>query len=103
MRLPCTLGCDGAGVIEAVGPGVSGVAPGTEIALYPGLGWGANPDRRPADFGLLGMPGPGTVAEYICVPAESALAKPAYLSSEAAASVRLAGLTSWSGLVTKAR
>jgi len=103
MRLPCTLGCDGAGVIEAVGPGVSGVAPGAEVALYPGLSWGANPDLPSADFGLLGMPGPGTVAEYICVPAENAVAKPASLSFSEAAAIGLGGLTAWRGLVTKAR
>src|ERR1700677_41005 len=57
MRLPCTLGCDGAGVVDSVGPAVSGVKVGDEVALYPGLNWGANPSLPAADFGLLGMPG----------------------------------------------
>jgi NADPH:quinone reductase-like Zn-dependent oxidoreductase len=48
------------------------------------------------------MPGPGTLAQYICVPAESALDKPAYLSFEEAAAIPLAALTAWRGLVTKA-
>jgi zinc-binding alcohol dehydrogenase/oxidoreductase len=103
MRLPCTMGCDGAGVIDAVGPGVTGVMTGAEVALYPGLSWGGNPDLPSPDFGLLGMPGPGTVAEYICVPAENAVAKPASLSFADAAASGLAGLTAWRGLVTKAR
>ena len=103
MRLPCTMGCDGAGVVESIGPNVDSVAVGTEVALYPGLNWGSNPDLPSADFGLLGMPGPGTVAEYICVPAENAVAKPASLSFEEAAATGLGGLTAWRGLVTKAR
>jgi zinc-binding alcohol dehydrogenase/oxidoreductase len=103
MRLPCTLGCDGAGVIDALGPNVNGAAAGVEVALYPGLAWGDNPDLPSADFGLLGMPGPGTVAEYICVPAESAVTKPPSLSFAEAAGIGLGGLTAWRGLVTKAR
>jgi zinc-binding alcohol dehydrogenase/oxidoreductase len=103
MRLPCTLGCDGAGVIDSVGPGVGGATAGTEVALYPGLRWGSNPELPSAEFGLLGMPGPGTVAEYICVPAENAVAKPPSLDFSEAAATGLGGLTAWRGLVTKAR
>ena len=102
MQLPCTLGCDGAGVIDAVGEGVDPARSGAAVMLYPGLKWGADTRYPAADFGLLGMPGPGTLAQYICVPAESALDKPAYLSFEEAAAVPLAALTAWRGLVTKA-
>jgi NADPH:quinone reductase-like Zn-dependent oxidoreductase len=103
MRLPCTMGCDGSGVVESLGSGVSGLEVGAEVALYPGLKWGGSPDFPAAEFGLLGMPGPGTIAEYICVPAENALAKPASLTFEEAAATGLAGLTAWRALVTKAR
>jgi zinc-binding alcohol dehydrogenase/oxidoreductase len=103
MRLPCTMGCDGAGVVESKGPNVDSIKVGAEVALYPGLNWGGNPDLPSSDFGLLGMPGPGTVAEYICIPAENVVAKPASLSFEEAAATGLAGLTAWRGLITKAR
>jgi zinc-binding alcohol dehydrogenase/oxidoreductase len=101
MRLPCTLGCDGSGVIDAVGEGVDPARCGAAVMLYPGLTWGADTRFPAADFGLLGMPGPGTLAQFICVPAESALDKPDYLSFEEAAAVPLAALTAWRGLVTK--
>lgn len=102
MQLPCTLGCDGAGVIDAVGAGVSQSLLGTAVLLYPGLEWGEDP-RWPAEsFGLLGMPGPGTLAQSICVPAAHALPKPDYLSFEEGAAVPLAALTAWRGLITKA-
>jgi zinc-binding alcohol dehydrogenase/oxidoreductase len=103
MQLPCTLGCDGSGVIDALGVDVSGPALGAEVALYPGLKWGSSPEFPAPEFGLLGMPGPGTIAEYICVPAENAVAKPSSLSFEEAAATGLAGLTAWRALVTKAR
>jgi zinc-binding alcohol dehydrogenase/oxidoreductase len=103
MRLPCTMGCDGSGVVESMGSDVTGLTVGTEVALYPGLEWGSNPEFPAAQFGLLGMPGPGTVAEYICVPAENAVAKPPSLTFEEAAAIGLGGLTAWRGLVGKAR
>ncbi|MHC8380551.1 zinc-binding dehydrogenase [Pseudomonas sp. LB3P14] len=103
MTLPCTLGADGAGVIEAVGEGVDPGLIGRSVVLYPGLRWGDDPRFPAPDFGLLGMPGPGTLAERICVPVESAVEKPDFLSFEAAAAIPLAALTAWRGLTTKGR
>jgi zinc-binding alcohol dehydrogenase/oxidoreductase len=98
---PFTLGCDGAGVIEAVGEGVDRKRVGEAVVLYPGLNWGADPRFPGAGFGLLGMPGPGTIAEKISVAAASAVPKPAHLSFGGAAAIALAGLTAWRGLFAK--
>lgn len=101
MQLPATLGCDGAGIIDAVGEGVDANRVGQSVVLYPGLNWGDD-DRFPAPaFGLLGMPGPGTLADAICLPADHAVAKPAHLDFANAAVVPLAALTAWRGIVTK--
>jgi zinc-binding alcohol dehydrogenase/oxidoreductase len=100
---PFTMGCDGAGVIEAVGEGVDRSRVGAEVVLYPGLNWGPNPQFPAANFATLGMPGAGTIAEKICVADSSALPKPAHLSFEQAAAIGLAGLTAWRGLFTKAQ
>ena len=67
MTLPATLGCDGSGVIAEVGDGVDPARIGEQVLLYPGLDWGEDPALPRADFGLLGMPGPGTIAESIIV------------------------------------
>lgn len=98
---PFTLGCDGAGVIEAVGPGVDEKRVGEAVVLYPGLNWGPDPRFPAAAFGLLGMPGPGTIAEKISVPEANALPKPAHLNFGQAAAIALAGLTAWRGLFAK--
>jgi len=103
MVLPATLGCDGAGVVEAVGPGVDTALMGQEVVLYPGQNWGDDPDYPAAAFGLLGMPGPGTLADAIIVPAASAVAKPPHLDFAAAAALPLGALTAWRGLATKGR
>lgn len=102
MTLPSILGADGAGVIDAVGPGVDPGCVGEGVLLYPGLRWGDDPDYPAAGFGLLGMPGPGTIAQSICVPADSAVPLPQHLDFAQAAALPLAGLTAWRGLVTKA-
>lgn len=101
MQLPATLGCDGAGVVEAVGEGVDAGLIGQSVMLYPGLDWGDNPAFPTADFGLLGMPGPGTVADSICVRADRIVPKPDHLDFAQAAAIPLGGLTAWRGLVTK--
>jgi zinc-binding alcohol dehydrogenase/oxidoreductase len=99
--VPFTLGCDGAGVIEAVGEGVDARSIGAAVMLYPGLNWGADPRFPAAKFGLLGMPGPGTIAQKVSVPADSAVPKPEHLTFEQAAAIPLGGLTAWRGLFTK--
>jgi len=102
MTLPAILGADGAGVIDAVGPGVDPARVGEGVLLYPGLRWGDDPDYPAASFGLLGMPGPGTIAQSVCVSAASAVPLPPHLDFAQAAALPLAGLTAWRGLVTKA-
>lgn len=102
MRLPTIMGADGAGVITEVAADVDRNLIGQEVVLYPGLNWGEDEAFPSAQFGLLGMPGPGTVAEAICVPAESALPKPSHLSFVEAAALPVAALTAYRALTIKA-
>jgi NADPH:quinone reductase-like Zn-dependent oxidoreductase len=69
-------GLDFAGVVEAVGPGVSGIDVGAEV------------------FGEV----EGSFAEYVCVRQDLVEAKPANLTFEQAATLPLAGNTAWMGL-----
>jgi NADPH:quinone reductase-like Zn-dependent oxidoreductase len=101
MKLPTGLGCDGAGVVESVGEGVERSWVGQEVVLYPGLNWGQDPRLPGREFALLGMPGPGTIAEFVTIPAQNAMPKPRHLSFEEAAATPLAALTAWRGLTTK--
>ncbi|KUR76685.1 NAD(P)-dependent alcohol dehydrogenase [Novosphingobium sp. Fuku2-ISO-50] len=101
MVLPTTLGCDGAGVVDAIGEGVTGAAIGDEVVIYPGRNWGPNRHAPQAAFGLLGMPFDGTMAQYICVPAENLAPKPAKMTWEEAAATVLTGLTAWRALMFK--
>ena len=103
IALPCTPGSDGCGVVDALGAGVEGPRVGTEVVIDPMLDWG--PDRRiwAEGSGILGMPHPGTLAQFLCVPARNVHAKPAHLDIAHAAALPLAGLTAYRALITRAR
>ena len=107
--LPIIPGCDGAGLVDAVGAGVRGVEPGTPCVLAPGLSCGTcEPCARGDDplcrtYGILGETRDGTCADFVVVPAANVLPKPGNLSFEEAAAVALPFLTAWHMLIARAR
>ena len=105
LRLPCTLGADGAGEVAAHGENVPADAPavGTRVLINPGLRWGDNPRAQAKDFVVLGMPDPGTFAEYITLPARYIRPLPAHLSFEQGAALPLAGLTAYRAAFSRAQ
>lgn len=72
MKLPAGLGSEGAGVVEAVGEGVTRFKAG-ELAAYAGA--------------------PGGYADYVVVPAARAVKVPADLDARTAAAALLKGMT----------
>jgi NADPH2:quinone reductase len=80
--LPAVLGCDVAGVIESVGDGVTGFAPGDEV------------------FGCVcGVRGSGgTLAEYVLADARLLARKPQALSMREAAALPLVAITAHEGM-----
>ncbi len=72
VPLPFTLGVEGAGAVESIGPGVTGVAPGDRVA------WCMEP---------------GAQAEFAKVPAWRIVQLPTAVSFETAAAVLLQGMT----------
>jgi zinc-binding alcohol dehydrogenase/oxidoreductase len=100
---PVIPGSDGAGVVRAVGSGVSGISEGDEVVVLPSLGWGGGEDAPAPGFRILGGPDDGTYAELVRLPAENVLPKPPRLSWEEAAALPLGGLTAWRALVSRAR
>jgi NADPH2:quinone reductase len=76
LALPSGLGAEAAGVVEAVGPGVTLVAPGDRVA-YAASG------------------APGAYAEARLLPADRLVRIPADVSDVTAAAVFLKGLTVW--------
>ena len=109
VAFPHVPGADGAGVVEGVGEGVKGLAPGTKVVLQPGLSCGRCEFCQSGDtclcvtFGILGEHCSGTLAEKICVPAGNVFPAPANLTAQEAAAFPLAAMTAWRMLITRAR
>jgi NADPH:quinone reductase-like Zn-dependent oxidoreductase len=83
--LPAVYGHEAAGVVEAVGPGVTLYEPGDEV------------------FGMPRFPHPaGAYAEYVTAPPRHFARKPASIDHVRAAAIPLAALTAWQGLVDTA-
>jgi NADPH:quinone reductase-like Zn-dependent oxidoreductase len=83
--LPLTLGSDIAGVVQAVGPGVTGLAPGDAV------------------FGVTNPHFTGGYADYAVATAAMLAKKPAALSDIDAASVPVVTVTAWQALFEEAR
>ncbi|SFP49425.1 NADP-dependent oxidoreductase [Tranquillimonas alkanivorans] len=82
--LPFSMGADVAGTVERAGEGVTSF------------------DRGAAIHAMLGQ-GRGAYAQHVIVKSDEAAAIPANLSAAEAASVPLAGLTAWQGLLDHGR
>jgi zinc-binding alcohol dehydrogenase/oxidoreductase len=97
--LPHTTGADGAGVIDAVGEGVSGIEVGDEVIVDPSVSCGKcefclNDDIvYCSEFKILGEHAPGTFTEKIVVPTINVVPKPSAVSWEVAGSFGLASTT----------
>jgi len=102
VRLPITLGSDGAGEVAALGSVVADLHEGDEVVIDPMLGWGEDPRVwDPANASILGMPHDGTFAQYVAVPIDNVYRKPTTLSMEEAAALPLAGLTAYRAVMTR--
>lgn len=107
--LPFIVGSDGAGTVDSVGSAVRGIAVGSRVMLNPGISCNAcewcGKGEQPLcpSFRILGEHRPGTLADYVVVPARNLGAVPPGMSWEQAAAFPLTTLTAYRMLVTRAR
>jgi len=110
---PWILGADATGVVDAIGD-LSGITDnqikvGDTVIVNPGLSdhtceyCQAGEHSLCVKFGLLGEHAPGTLAEYIVIPARNARTIPRDKPVEQAAAFTLATLTAWRMVMTRAR
>lgn len=105
---PWIVGSDGAGVVDAVGSAVQGLHEGDHVILNPGLSCGRCEYCRDGDdplcvsFAILGEHVPGTLSEYIVIPASNTRVIPTHVPFVDAAAFPLATLTAWRMVVTRA-
>ncbi|MBE9168699.1 zinc-dependent alcohol dehydrogenase family protein [Pleurocapsales cyanobacterium LEGE 06147] len=87
-EMPAILGCDGAGIVQAVGAGVKQFKPGDEVYFC----WGG-----------LGKKGTGNYAELAVVDEYVVAPKPKSLSFAEAAAAPLVLITAWEALYDRGR
>ena len=106
---PWIMGGDGAGVIDEVGEDVRGIRPGDRVIINPGISDRTCEYCRRGEeslcirYKLLGEHLPGTIADYVVVPAVNVRIIPPSVPWDVAAGFALATLTAWRMVVTRAR
>ena len=99
-RIPLS---DGAGVVEAAGPGARRWAVGSRVAMSFFRDWIAGPFRTAyATSSLGGAATDGVLAEYVVLPEAAVVDIPEHLSFTEAACLPCAAVTAWNGLVARA-
>lgn len=89
---------DGAGAVAALGEGVSGLAIGDRVIPHFMPNWqggGITPRNIAA---MRGITQPGSLAEYVSVPATSVVALPAHLDFVQGAALPIAATTAWNAM-----
>ena len=108
---PKIVGADAAGVVEAIGPGVTRARPGDRVMINPGVSCRECEFCRKGEHSLcvkyrmLGEHLPGTFAEFVTIPAFNVARIPEVtpaLSWVEAAAFTLVTLTAWRMVVTRA-
>lgn len=109
VSFPHVVGTDGAGVVEAVGAGVSTVSPGDRVTINPGISCGRCPLCRAGnepfcrEFQILGEHRAGTAAEFVIVPERNVWHITDQMPWDTAAALPLSTLTAWRMLTTRAK
>ena len=110
VSLPHVCGADPAGEVVELGAGVSEVAVGTRVAVYPVLSCVQWCERCPrlgenycAKFRVVGVHTWGGQADFVTVPARNVVPIADSVSYEAATTLGVSYITTWHGMVTKAR
>lgn len=87
VSFPAGLGYEAAGIVDAVGPGVKGIAVGDEVNVIPSFSFNQY----------------GTYGELIIVPEFAVVAHPKSLSFKEAASIWMMFITAYSALIEDAK
>lgn len=94
--VPCS---DGAGTVEAVGPGCARVRPGDRVVISFFPSWIAGEPDSAKFASALGGPGDGVLRDTVTIAEEALAPLPPSVSTETAAALPCAALTAWSAVV----
>ncbi|MYD09502.1 MAG: zinc-binding dehydrogenase [Chloroflexi bacterium] len=106
LDFPHVVCADGAGVVDAVGAGVTQVKAGDHVCIDPTIVAADDPAlhsglENQTRIAILGEHHSGTAAEYVVLPQRNLLKMPADFDFGEAAAVGLVGVTAWHSLITR--
>ncbi len=105
LAFPHVIASDGAGIVDALGEDVQGLAVGDAVAVDPTIY--PKPRALHTDYenqdriAIMGEHHSGFAAEYVCVPAENCLKVPSGFDLQAAAAAGLVYVTAWHSLIRR--
>ncbi len=109
LEYPHIPGADGAGIISAIGPGVTSCRAGDRVVINSNLSDGtcefcrAGQDNMCVRWALLGETVRGTYAQYVVVPDRNVLTLPPDFPFDQAAAASLVFMTAWHSLITRGK
>ncbi|MFN8529018.1 MAG: zinc-binding dehydrogenase [Anaerolineae bacterium] len=106
LALPHVVAADGAGVVDAVGEGVTVFQRGDRVGINPTL---IDPEQllmtgdeaHILNAPIMGEHAPGVAAEYVVLPARNLIKLPDHVTFEQSAAAGLVYVTAWSSLITR--
>ncbi len=107
LALPHIVCADGAGIVDAVGDGVTTFQPGDAVSINPSILPANSPalltgiENQSRDLHILGESVPGVAAEYVVLPERNLHKMPPDFSFEGAAAAGLVYVTAWHSLMTR--
>ena len=106
LDFPHVICADGAGVVDAIGEGVSQFAPGDAVSIDPTIIPADSPAlmtgmENQSRIKILGEHAPGTAAEYVVLPQRNLLKMPDGFDFGEAAAAGLVYVTAWHSLMTR--
>ena len=103
FALPIVPLSDACGEVSALGEGVARFAVGDAVCPLYVMDWMSGPPQADVVARRLGGPQDGVLAQYVCVPARSAVRAPRHMSALEAATLPIAGVTAWQALFVQGR
>ncbi len=106
LDFPHVVCADGAGVVDALGEGVTTLAAGDRVCIDPTIVAQDDPalhsgQENQTRIAILGEHHSGTAAEYVVLPQRNLMKMPADFDFGEAAAVGLVGVTAWHSLITR--
>lgn len=103
LAFPYIPASDGSGIVEQIGKNVTKWKIGDRVAIQYVQKWVKGNIDKESNSVRVAWQTPGVLAEYVCIPEYGLVKAPDNLSFEETATLPIAALTAWHGLINQAK